>query len=115
MSAHLISLAAGALVLAWVSAAPDTAHPAADRHAGVYQFEPLPEGWCAGHAPQSYRPQAPARLTPLGALPPAYVIRLTATAPAPLEAAPPTAAPPPASQGPYDPCARVGPAVVRVR
>lgn len=94
MSAHIIPLAAGAVVLAAAAAVPNAAHPQGDRHAGVYRFAPLPEGWCADHAPQAYRPQAPARLIPLGALPPAYVLRLNA---------------------PYDPCARIGPAVVRVR
>lgn len=106
MSAHIIPLAAGAVVLAGAAAIPNAAHPAGDRHAGVYQFVPVPQGWCAGHTPQAWRRETPARLIPLGELPAAYVIRLGASAPR---------APTPEAKPAYDPCARVGPAVVRVR
>jgi len=115
MTRHAISFAAAALAVAAAAAIPNTANPAADRHAGVWQFAPLPEGWCAGHTPDAWRQQAPARLTPLGALPPAYVIRLTAPAAAPPSDSPFVGGPGPTPKGPYDPCARVAPALVRVR
>ena len=77
----------------------------------------MPPGWCAGHQPQDWAPEGPlARITPLGDLPPAYVIRIDAPA-----SAPPsrygfgTGPAEQASRPAYEPCARVSPALVRVR
>ncbi len=97
--------------------AAGAAFAGADRHPGVYQFAPMPPGLCAGHQPQDWAPEGPpARITPLGDLPPAYVIRIDAPASAPpsrfrFRTGPSDKAPRPA----YEPCARVSPALVRVR
>lgn len=100
MSKHLILFSLAAALLAPAA----TQAQAADRHAGVYQFAPLPTGYCEGRRRQDYRPEStPARISRLGDLPAAYVIRLTAQA-APTEATPA-----------YDPCATVNPALARVK
>ena len=96
-----------------VALAAGAARSEGDRHAGIYQFTPLPQGWCATRPPPAAAPSAAApRLQKLGDLPPAYVIRLSATPPAPppvfgaqAEAHPPG----------YDPCATVAPTLMRVR
>ena len=110
---RLIPLAASLSAVA----AAGAALAGGDRHPGVYQFAPLPPGWCAGHQPQDWAPEGPpARLTPLGDLPPAYVIRINAPASTPPPPSPLWAGPPARTQRfPYEPCARVSPALVRVR
>ena len=87
-----------------------------DRHPGVYQFMVLPEGYCAS-AQRQAGPVQPPKLSRLGDLPPAYAIRLTApSAVGPPAASPLTSLPPAtANAAPFDPCARVGPALMRVR
>jgi hypothetical protein len=114
MSRSLICLTAAALLIATgVAAAPGAANAGADRHPGVYQFTPLPPGWCAEQRRQGYEPaEQPARVTPLGALPPAYVIRIAAQTPA---AGEPRTAPGQPGQLGSDPCMRVSPALVRVK
>ena len=109
MTKRLIPLAAA---LSAIGAA-GAAFAGQDRHPGVYQFAPMPPGWCAGHQPQDWAPEGPpARITPLRDLPPAYMIRINAPPPpSPLWAGPPAQA----SRLPYEPCARVSPALVRVR
>ena len=100
-----------------VIAAAGAAFAGGDRHRGVYQFAPLPPGWCAGHQPQDWAPEGPpARITPLGDLPPAYVIRINAPASGPPRDSQFLTGPAAlASRPAYDPCARVSPALVRVR
>ena len=113
MIKRLIPLAAALSAIA----AAGAAFAGGDRHPGVYQFAPLPPGWCAGRQPQDWAPQGPPpRITPLGDLPPAYVIRINAPASAPPTSPPLRAGPAAqASRPAYDPCARVSPALVRVK
>ncbi len=97
----LLTLAAALLAPAAGLAQPSAQTP--DRHPGVYQFQPLPTGYCASRQQQDFKPDsAPARFQRLGELPPAYSIRLSARL---------SAITPPA----YDPCATVAPALVRIR
>ena len=85
-----------------------------DRHPGVYEFPRLPAGFCERTERQNGpAPQAQPRLSRLGDLPAAYVIRVDAPAALAPSAAATTA--PAVGQSVYDPCARVGPALMRVK
>jgi hypothetical protein len=108
-------------VSAGLALAAGAARSAGDRYAGIYQFTPLPQGWCAARPPPAAAPSAATpRLQKLGELPPAYVIRLSGGT---------AASPPPGAQTEvlrtpagreahppgYDPCAGVAPTLMRVR
>ncbi|HEX7758379.1 MAG TPA: hypothetical protein VF459_02675 [Caulobacteraceae bacterium] len=99
MSKSLILLSLAGTLLAPGAGLAQAAGQTPDRHEGVFQFSPLPRGYCANRQRQGFKPESvPARLQRLGDLPPAYVIRLLAGTPPP-----------------YDPCATAGPALVRVK
>lgn len=100
MSKHLILFILAVALVAPAAASAQTA----DRWPGVYQFAPLPNGYCADRQRQDFN-QLGHRWS-LGSLPSAYLILLKAKPAAATES----------GRGPaYDPCAKPGPALVRVR